>query len=318
MENVHCPLIAIVIPCYNEEEALPGTVAVLERILAEMKSRGEIAQGSYIFCVDDGSRDRTWQVIRALNSSSGGVVRGATLAHNRGHQFALLAGLMSVKDSCDAAISIDADLQDDPNAIVAMVSSFKAGHEIVYGVRRSRSSDTWFKRNSARCFYRLQAAMGLETVYDHADYRLMSRRAMEILSEYGEHNLFIRGIVPQIGLSADVVRYDRSERTAGESKYPLAKMVAFSIDGITSFSAKPMKWIFSTGFVLLVLDVMVACYVLVSYFMGHAVVGWSSTILSLWFLGSLILIGIGIVGEYVGKIYAEVKGRPRYNIKEQI
>lgn len=315
MNETTLPVIAIVIPCYNEEEALPSTVTVLRTVLANLVSEEKISSRSYIFCVDDGSRDNTWEIIKQLNARYDDV-KGLTLAHNRGHQYALLAGLMTVRNCCDAAISIDADLQDDPEAIVDMVNSYRGGNEIVYGVRRSRSSDTWFKRNSARGFYKLQAAMGLETVYDHADYRLMSRRALDILSEYEEHNIFLRGIVPQIGLNTAVVYYDRKERVAGESKYPLKKMIAFSVDGITSFSAKPMKWIFSVGLVLLVLDVLVACYVLISYFRGDAVSGWSSTMLSLWFLGSLILMGLGIVGEYVGKIFVEVKNRPRYNVKE--
>lgn len=315
MNETTLPVIAIVIPCYNEEEALPSTVSVLRTVLANLVSEEKISSRSYIFCVDDGSRDNTWEIIKQLNARHDDV-KGLTLAHNRGHQYALLAGLMTVRNCCDAAISIDADLQDDPEAIVDMVNSYRGGNEIVYGVRRSRSTDTWFKRNSARGFYKLQAAMGLETVYDHADYRLMSRRALDILSEYEEHNIFLRGIVPQIGLNTAVVYYDRKERVAGESKYPLKKMIAFSVDGITSFSAKPMKWIFSVGLVLLVLDVLVACYVLISYFRGDAVSGWSSTMLSLWFLGSLILMGLGIVGEYVGKIFVEVKNRPRYNVKE--
>ena len=225
---------------------------------------------------------------------------------------------MTAKENCDAAISIDADLQDDPQAIVAMVKQFKAGSEIVYGVRRSRETDTWFKRNSARAFYKLQRAMGLETVYDHADYRLMSKRALDILSEYGEQNLFLRGIVPQIGLTTSIVYYDRAERVAGESKYPFKKMLAFSIDGITSFSAKPMQWIFNIGILILAVDIIVAIYVLVSHFCGNTVSGWSSLMLSVWFLGSLILIAIGVVGEYVGKMFMEVKHRPRYNIRDRV
>lgn len=311
------PIISIVIPCYNEEEALPQTIKVLDGILDKLKNNGEISDKSYILCVDDGSRDKTWEVIRSLNAENP-AVHGITLAHNRGHQFALLAGLMTAKEDSDAAISIDADLQDDPNAIIEMVKLFREGSEIVYGVRKSRKTDSWFKRTSARGFYSLQSSMGLQTVYDHADYRLMSRRALEILSEYGEQNLFLRGIVPQIGLKTAIVYYDRSERVAGESKYPLAKMLEFSVDGITSFSAKPIRWIFFAGLILLIIDILVAIYVLIAYCSGNVVSGWTSIMLSVWFLGSIILIGMGIIGEYIGKIYVESKNRPRFNIKEKI
>lgn len=311
------PVISIVIPCYNEEAALPETMKVLTGILNSLKSIGEISENSYVLCVDDGSKDNTLDVIRKLNASDKNI-RGIALAHNRGHQYALLAGLMTVKSDCDAAISIDADLQDDPDAIKEMISLFKDGAEIVYGVRESRQTDTWFKRVSARSFYSIQSAMGLETVYDHADYRLMSRRAIEILSEYRESNLFLRGVIPQIGLKTGIVKYDRHERVAGESKYPLKKMIAFSVDGITSFSAKPMRWVFFTGLLLLLLDVVIIIYVLGSYLNGNYVSGWSSLMISIWFLGSLILMAIGVVGEYVGKVFVEVKARPRFNIMEYI
>lgn len=309
------PVIAIVIPCYNEELALPETMKVLDEIFNKLKADGEISGDSYILCVDDGSKDGTWNVIKSLNVENRHI-KGLTLTHNRGHQYALLAGLMSARCNCDAAISIDADLQDDPKAIIKMISLFKEGADIVYGVRNSRATDTWFKRNSARAFYKLQSCMGLQTVYDHADYRLMSKRALDILAEYKESNLFIRGIVPQIGLNTAIVKYDRNERIAGESKYPLKKMLSFSIDGITSFSAKPMRWIFSIGMILLIMDILVCVYVLVSYFLGETVSGWSSLMLSVWFLGSLLLMAIGIVGEYIGKIFVEVKARPRFNVKE--
>jgi len=311
------PVVAIVIPCYNEELALPETIKVLQGIFSTLKDTGKISDNSYILCVDDGSKDDTWKVIKRLNSDDGRI-RGIALAHNRGHQYALLAGLMEAKADADAVISIDADLQDDPMAITEMIDLFAKGTDIVYGVRSSRSTDTWFKRNSARAFYKMQQTMGLQTIYDHADYRLMSNRALEILSQYKESNLFLRGIVPQIGLNTAIVKYDRNERVAGESKYPLSKMISFSIDGITSFSAKPIRWIFAIGMILLILDILVSAYVLVSYFCGATVSGWSSLMLSVWFLGSIILIAIGIVGEYIGKIFVEVKGRPRYNIKETI
>jgi hypothetical protein len=231
----------------------------------------------------------------------------------------LLAGLMTVMNHCDAAISIDADMQDDPAAITKMVQLFNSGSEIVYGVRSSRESDTWFKRTSAHAFYSFQKTMGLETVYDHADYRLMSNRALNILSEYGESNLFLRGIIPQIGLKSDVVTYERHERVAGSSKYPLAKMLSFSIDGITSFSARPMRWIFMTGLVLLLIDLLVAIYVVVSLMYSNTIsAGWASLMLSVWALGSLILMSLGIVGEYIGKIFNEVKRRPRFAIADTL
>jgi len=311
------PRIAIVIPCYNEEEALPVTIPVLERLLDDMAIKNMIAPDSFILCSDDGSHDRTWEIITQMNKQTPRV-KGVSLAHNRGHQYALLAGLMAAKDSCDACVSIDADLQDDPEAIKKMVDKFNDGCEIVYGVRASRSTDTWFKRTTARGFYSFQKSMGLDTVYDHADFRLMSRRALEFLSHYNESNLFLRGIIPQIGLKTATVSYDRSKRVAGESKYPLTKMLSFSVDGITSFSARPIRMIFIIGLILLGLDVAMGIYVLASYFRGEVIAGWSSLMLSLWFIGSLLLISIGIVGEYIGKIFVEVKNRPRYEIKDMV
>ena len=311
------PVIAIVVPCFNEEQALPVTVRRLLEVTERMAAEGIASAESYIICVDDGSRDNTWLTIANLHASDPRV-RGVALAHNRGHQYALLAGLMEVEGKCDAAVSIDADLQDDPEAIVEMVRAFNSGAEIVYGERRSRETDTWFKRTTARSFYKLQKAMGLDTVYDHADYRLMSERALRLLADYGESNLFIRGIIPQIGLSTAIVTYDRHRRVAGESKYPLAKMISFSVDGITSFSARPLKMIFFIGLGLLLADIGMALYVLGSYLSGHTVAGWTSLMLSVWFLGSLILIALGIVGVYVGKIFTEVKHRPRYAVRERI
>lgn len=311
------PIIAIVLPCYNEAQALPTTATVLLKLLDGLSQDNLINPKSYLLCSNDGSKDGTWQVIQDLHQQDARV-KGISLAHNRGHQNALLAGLMTVKDSCDAAISIDADLQDDPNAIIQMVKEFISGKEIVYGVRSSRATDTWFKRTTAHGFYSFQKTMGLETVYDHADYRLMSKRALHLLGEYGESNLFLRGIIPQIGLDTAIVTYERKERVAGESKYPLSKMLSFSIDGITSFSAKPIRMIFLTGLFLLLADVLVGIYVLISYFSHNTISGWASIMLSIWFLGSLILMGIGIVGEYIGKIFIEVKQRPRYALKETL
>lgn len=311
------PRLAIVVPCYNEEEALPVTAKELLSLLDRMEADGLIDSSSYAMCVNDGSRDKTWETISALHEADQRI-KGIDLAHNRGHQNALLAGLMTVMDNCDASISIDADLQDDPQAMLQMVRDYREGSDIVYGVRSSRATDTWFKRTSAHGFYSFQKMMGLDTVYDHADYRLMSNEALHLLSEYGESNLFLRGIIPQIGLKTSIVKYERHERIAGESKYPLKKMLSFSIDGITSFSAKPMRLIFLTGLTLLVLDIVVAIYVLISFFAHSTILGWSSLMLSVWFLGSLILMGIGIVGEYIGKIFIEVKNRPRYAIREKL
>ena len=311
------PRIAIVLPCYNEQEVLPATAATLLKLLDSMVADGLVANDSYILCSNDGSKDRTRSIISQLHAADSRL-KGITLAHNRGQQAALLAGLMAVRTRCDAAITIDADLQDDPEVMRQMISMFREGVEIVYGVRSSREADSWFKRISAQGFYRFQNAMGLQTIYNHADYRLMSRRALDILSEYGESNLYLRGIMPDIGLKTAIVTYPRTERTAGESKYPLGKMIALSIDGITSFTAKPMRIIFLTGFLLLLIDIIIAIWVLCAHLAHHTVTGWSSLMLSVWFLGSLILMAIGIVGEYIGKIFVEVKHRPRYNIEEEI
>lgn len=312
------PCLAIVVPCYNEAEALPLSSSVLLGILDSLTVVHEIAPDSFILCVDDGSQDDTWRIISGLHESDPRI-KGISLAHNSGHQFALLAGLDEVIDKCDCAVSIDADLQDDPQVIGKMVAEYRRGKEIVYGVRKSRKSDSFFKRFTAHVFYSFQKLMGLDTVYDHADYRLMSRRALEILSRYSETNIFLRGIVPLIGLETAKVYYDRTPRIAGESKYPFSKMLALSVDGITSFSVKPMQWIFYLGLAILFLTLVVSLYVLVSYFgRNDTVPGWTSLMLSVWFLGSLILIAIGIVGEYVGKIFMEVKRRPRYAVSSRI
>ena len=268
------PIISIVLPCYNEALALPTTTTVLLNLLDNLIKDNLISSSSYILCSNDGSKDETWNVINNLHVKDNRI-KGISLAHNKGHQNALLAGLMTVIDNCDASISIDADLQDDPQAIVQMVKDFINGAEIVYGVRSSRATDTWFKRTTAHAFYSFQQLMGLNTIYDHADYRLMSNRALHLLSEYGESNLFLRGIIPQIGLTTAIVKYERKERIAGESKYPLSKMLSFSIDGITSFSAKPMRVIFMVGLILLLVDIAVAMYVFISYFSGTTISGWA-------------------------------------------
>jgi glycosyltransferase involved in cell wall biosynthesis len=311
------PIIAIVVPCYNEQEALPITMPELLSVLDGMVKKEMISAESYILCSNDGSKDKTWEIISELHAKDPRI-KGISLAHNRGHQNALLAGLMSAMDNCDAAISIDADLQDDPQAMVEMVRNFINGDEIVYGVRSSRETDTWFKRTTAHAFYSLQNNMGVETIYDHADYRLMSNRALKLLAEYGEENLFLRGIIKHIGLKSSVVKYERAKRCAGESKYPLSKMLSFSIDGITSFSAKPMRYIFLTGLTFLIIDIAVALWVFIAHFFHDTISGWSSIMLSVWFLGSLILMGVGIVGEYIGNIFIEVKQRPRFAIADKI
>jgi len=312
------PVIAIIIPCYNEQEALPLSIPALIDIIERMAAEGIASSESYILCSNDGSKDSTWQILESFHLKDKRI-KAISLAHNRGHQYALLAGLMEAIDRCDAAVSIDADLQDDPEAIIEMVRLFNQGREIVYGVRSSRKTDTVFKRSTAHAFYSFQKAMGLETVYDHADYRLMSNRALKMLAEYGESNMFLRGIIPQIGLETAQVYYERNPRCAGESKYPLSRMLALSIDGITSFSARPMRWIFFIGLFSFIATTLVAIYVLLSYFIGkNTVAGWTSLMLSVWGLGSLILISVGIVGEYIGKIFNEVKHRPRFAIKDKI
>lgn len=315
--NRENPVIAIVIPCYNEEEALPISSKEILAILDEMAAEGIASPKSFILCSNDGSKDGTWKLIKRLHDENPRI-KGISLAHNRGHQYALLAGLMWVRGRCDAAISIDADLQDDPKAIIEMVKKFRQGDDIVYGVRSSRKTDTFFKRTTAHAFYSFQKSMGLDTVYDHADYRLMDSKALDSLSEYGESNLFLRGIVPQIGLKTSIVKYARNPRVAGESKYPLSKMLSFSIDGITSFSSKPIRMIFFTGVLFLLIDILVLIYVLYSFFTGHVVPGWSSLMLSIWFASGVVLMSLGIVGEYIGKIFVEVKNRPRYSIWEEL
>lgn len=297
---------------------LPRTLSVLEALLASLEAEGRIADDSFLLFVDDCSPDATWQLIAEAHRVNPVGVKGITLAHNSGQQNALLAGLSAAAPHCDYAVTIDADLQDDPEAIRAMLDQAAKGAEIVFGVRASRASDTWFKRSSARAFYRLQQSLGLETVYDHSEFRLMSRRAIRLLEEYGERNLFLRGIVVKIGLPTAIVRYDRAPRLAGETKYPLSKMISLSVDGITSFSARPIRMIFFVGLFFLVLDLIVGIYALMAYFGGKAVTGWTSLILSVWFLGSLILMAIGVVGEYIGKIFIEVKHRPRYAVRESL
>ncbi len=312
------PKVYFVIPCYNEEEVLPETIKRLNAKLQSLIDSGKVTEDSRMLFVDDGSKDKTWSIISAY-SCENPFVGGVKLAHNRGHQNALLSGLMTAKEEqCDCVISLDADLQDDIDVINQFVDKYIEGCEVVYGVRNSRKKDTFFKRTTAQGYYKFMKMLGVDIVYNHADYRLLGSRALDALSEYKEVNLFLRGIVPLIGYRTDYVYYERNERFAGESKYPLKKMLRFAIDGITSFSVKPLKIISNIGTIICVLSIIGFIYALVSLIMGSAVAGWASTICSIWFLGGLQMLCIGIVGTYVGKIYNEVKHRPRYRIEEKI
>ena len=306
--------LAIVVPCYKEELVLHETTSRLTQVLDDLVKDNLIATNSYILYVNDGSTDNTWSIISELHEANK-YVNGVNLAGNVGHQNALVAGLTSAVENCDMAISIDADLQDDVNAIREMVVKYYEGCDIVYGVRQSRQTDTWFKRTTALGFYSLMKSMGVKSVYNHADYRLMSQRALRQLLRYRERNLFLRGMVPTIGYKTDCVYYDRAERFAGESKYPLKKMISFAFDGITSFSVKPVHMVLYFGIVFLIVAFSIFCFVMYSLFRGNAVPGWTSLMLSVWFCSGCILLGLGVVGEYVGKIYVEVKDRPRFNIE---
>lgn len=308
--------LAIVVPCYNEEEVLKITSSTLRDVLSDLISKGKIADDSFILFVDDGSTDRTWELIEEEHAAYPMQVCGVKLAGNVGHQYALTAGMVTAKDMSDIVVSIDADLQDDVTVIEEMIDKFHSGCDIVYGVRKERRADTFFKRTTAQLFYKLMNFMGVKTVYNHADFRLMSRRAVEEFSKYKETNLFLRGIVPMIGYQTDSVYYDRKERVAGASKYPLKKMVILAFNGISSFSIKPISLITGAGAGIILLCVFAAAYAFWSYYSGRVVPGWTSLILSIWFLGGVQLIAIGLVGQYIGKIYIEVKNRPRYNIEK--
>lgn len=307
-------ILYLVIPCYNEEEVLPETAGRLKEKMAQLLEKGKIDARSRVVFVNDGSKDRTWEIIQKLHEEES-LYSGINLSKNRGHQNALLAGLMTAKDHADMVISMDADLQDDINAIDEMVEKYLNGIDIVYGVRSSRAKDTFFKKVTAEGFYRLMNAMGANTVFNHADYRLMSKRALEGLAEFKEVNLFLRGIVPLIGFSWDVVYYERGERFAGESKYPLRKMIAFAIEGITSLSTKPIRIITGLGFLIFLISIGMLIYSLIRYFMGATIVGWTTLMVSVWAIGGLILFSLGVVGEYIGKIYLETKARPRFIIE---
>lgn len=305
----------IVVPCYNEEEILPYSIEKLTGVIKNLIEKSKIASNSGILFVNDGSRDGTWEIIQNEYAKNP-YVYGLGLAGNVGHQNALFAGLQTAAEICDFSISIDADLQDDIEVIEQMVDEYLSGADIVYGVRSERKTDTFFKRFTAQSFYRIMEMMGVKTVYNHADFRLMSARAMKQLGQYKERNLFLRGMVPLIGYKTATVTYARKERLAGESKYPLKKMLSFAWDGITSFSIKPISMIMTFGGVIVACSVIAFIYTLVSYFMGHVSPGWSSLMISIWFLGGVQLLFIGVVGQYVGKTYIESKERPRYNVEK--
>lgn len=312
------PILFCVLPCYNEEEVIMETARQLKQVLRELVDKQLISDESKVLFVNDGSRDRTWEMIEQLHQENS-FFCGISLSHNKGHQNALLAGLMTAKDYCDVAISLDADLQDDIHAMEQMIINYKRGDDIVYGVRSSRKKDSWFKRESARAYYRfMKGWSGVDLVYDHADYRLMSRRALEDLSGYTEVNLFLRGIVPMLGYRTSIVTYERNERFAGESKYPLKKMISFAFDGITSFSTKPLQVITGIGILIFFVSILILIWILVRKLTGYTVDGWSSLMVSLWGLGGIQTTALGIIGQYIGKIYAETKRRPRYQVAETL
>ena len=307
----------VVIPCYNEEEVLPETSKRLVKKMADLEKKGLITPDSRVLLVNDGSRDRTWEMICELHKENP-LFEGVKLSRNRGHQNALLAGLMTARGRCDVSISMDADLQDDMDAMDRFLEKYEEGCDIVYGVRNKRDTDTFFKRETALMFYRLMKGLGVDITYNHADYRLMSNRALEALSQFEEVNLFLRGLAPLVGFQSDVVYYDRSERFAGESKYPFKKMLAFAIDGITSFSVKPLRLITTVGLVIFVVSLLMLLYALISWVTGNAVLGWTSTLASIWMIGGIQLLCMGVIGEYIGKIYNETKRRPRFIIERYL
>ena len=304
----------LVVPCYNEEAVLPETVSRLTEKMKALIAAGHADENSRFLLVDDGRKDKSWELICRFCEENP-LCAGLKLAHNRGHQNALLAGLMAAKEKADCAISLDADLQDDIDALDGFLAKFEEGCDVVYGVRNKRDTDSFFKRSTARGFYKVMKMLGVDVVYDHADYRLMSRRALEALGDYKEVNLFLRGIVPLIGYRSDYVYYDRHERFAGESKYPLKKMISFALDGITSFSVKPLKLISNLGILISILSVLGLLYALISYFVGVTVAGWTAIVCSIWLLGGIQLLCIGVLGGYIGKIYSEVKARPRFRVE---
>ena len=307
-------ILYLVIPCYNEQEVLPETAKRLKEKLNEMILSGSVSSDSRIVFVDDGSKDKTWELIVGLHEQDD-LFSGIKLSRNKGHQNALLAGLMTVKDKADMVISMDADLQDDINVVDQMVERYKEGNDIVYGVRSSRQTDTFFKKFTAESFYKIMSKMGVEVTYNHADYRLMSKRALDALEQFKEVNLFLRGMVPMVGYKSDVVYYERKERFAGESKYPLKKMLSFAMEGITSLSIKPIRMITALGVGIFTVSIIMLIYFLIRHFMGATVQGWTSIVVSVWAIGGLQLLSIGVIGEYIGKIYLETKRRPNFIVE---
>lgn len=314
---MRCEVLYLVIPCYNEEEVLPETTRQLTKKMNDLMRRGLIAQESRIVYVNDGSKDNTWALIERYHRENP-LVNGVDLSRNRGHQNALLAGLMTVKDEADVVISLDADLQDDVDAIDRFLEKYYEGCEVVYGVRSARKTDSWFKRHSAQAFYKLMKFFGVDIVYNHADYRLMSRRVLGELAQYGEVNLFLRGLVPLVGFPSGVVEYERRERFAGTSKYPLKKMLSFALDGVTSFSIRPIRFITGLGLLIFAVSILMLLYFLIVHWTGHTVAGWTSIMVSVWAIGGLQLLAIGVIGEYIGKTYLETKRRPRYIVKQYL
>lgn len=306
--------LAIVVPCYNEEEMLHITSETLSLLIIDLIEKNKISKDSFVLFVNDGSKDNTWALIEEEHKKTPHIF-GLKLAGNVGHQYALTAGLVVAKDMADVTISIDADLQDDINVIEEMIDKFHQGNDIVYGVRNKRKTDSFFKRTTAQLFYKFMKWMGVKTIYNHADFRLMSKRAVNYFAKFEETNLFLRGMMPLIGYKTDSVFYERKERVAGESKYPLKKMISLAMNGITSFSVKPITFIFNVGLLIVFLCFVAGIYALVSHCIGKTVPGWTSLMLSLWFIGGVQLLCIGLLGEYIGKIYIEVKKRPRYNIE---
>lgn len=310
-------ILYIVIPCYNEEAVLRETAKQLAMKMQMLYERELISEESRILFVDDGSADQTWMLIQVLHAKNA-IYTGIKLSRNKGHQNALLAGLSVAAKKADMIISMDADLQDDIDAIDGFIQKYYEGCEVVYGVRSERKTDTFFKKFTAQSFYKIMQAMGVDIVYDHADYRLMSRRAVEELLKFKEVNLFLRGIVPLVGFQSDKVYYERKERFAGESKYPLKKMLAFAMDGITSFSIRPIRMITTLGVLIFVVSLGMLVYSLIRHFTGHTSIGWSSMFVSIWAIGGLQILSIGIIGEYIGKIYLETKGRPKFIIEKEL
>lgn len=310
--------LAIVSPCYNEEDILEISASELLRFMESLRNKGKISRDSFIVFVNDGSKDSTWSIISRLHSENP-IVKGINLARNVGHQNALMAGMMTVTDICDAVITIDCDLQDDINAIEQMVDKFQEGFDVVYGVKVSREGDSFMKRLSAQAFYRLQKGYAnIEAIYNHADFRLLSKRVLRVLSQYHESNLYLRGVIPMIGFSSTTVDDVISKRKAGKSKYSMSKMLNLALDGITSFTAKPMMSIIHIGLIFTLVSLFLVAYVLIKFFSGDVVQGWSSLMISIWFIGGVLLISLGVIGIYVGRIFTEVKHRPLYTIRDTL